>query len=61
MRSRFAVGYGTCVLRPAPLRDSLMRLAPSDLYRARRSGSIGGMHKGWSQNSKIRGTCSGLH
>ncbi|SEH04915.1 hypothetical protein [Candidatus Venteria ishoeyi] len=30
----FSVGYDACVLYPAPLRDLLMRLALTDLFRA---------------------------
>jgi hypothetical protein len=32
--SHFTVVYDACVLYPAPLRDLLMRLALTDLYRA---------------------------
>jgi hypothetical protein len=35
MSSHFTVVYDACVLYPAPLRDLLMHLALSDLYRAR--------------------------
>lgn len=35
MGSHFTVIYDACVLFPAPLRDLLMRLALTDLYRAR--------------------------
>jgi len=42
MSSHFTVIYDACVLYPAPLRDLLMRLALTDLYRARRvSGESG--------------------
>lgn len=34
MRSNFTVIYDACVLYPAPLRDFLMHLALTDLYRA---------------------------
>lgn len=34
MSSNFTVIYDACVLYPAPLRDLLMRLALTDLYRA---------------------------
>ena len=34
MSSNFTVIYDACVLYPAPLRDFLMRLALTDLYRA---------------------------
>lgn len=33
--NRFTVLYDACILYPAPLRDLLMRLALTDLYRAR--------------------------
>jgi hypothetical protein len=32
--ARFSVVFDACVLYPAPLRDSLMRLANKDLFRA---------------------------
>ncbi len=35
MASNFTVVYNACVLYPAPLRDLLMQLALSDLFRAR--------------------------
>ena len=35
MSSHFTVVYDACVLYPAPLRDLLMHLALSALYRAR--------------------------
>ena len=38
--NRFTVVYDACVLYPAPLRDLLMRLALTDLYRARWSNQI---------------------
>jgi len=40
MSSHFTVVYDACVLYPAPLRDLLMHLALSDLYRARWSDMI---------------------
>lgn len=40
----FTVVYDACVLYPAPLRDLLMRLALTDLYRARWSNQI---HEEW--------------
>lgn len=40
MASHFTVIYDACVLYPAPLRDLLMHLALTDLYRARRSNMI---------------------
>ena len=42
--NRFTVVYDACVLYPAPLRDLLMRLALTDLYRARWSEQI---HDEW--------------
>ena len=44
MSSHFTVVYDACVLYPAPLRDLLMHLALSDLYRARWSDMI---HNEW--------------
>jgi hypothetical protein len=35
MSAGLTVVYDACVLYPAPLRDLLMRLAVTDLYRAR--------------------------
>jgi predicted nucleic acid-binding protein len=42
--NRFTVIHDACVLYPAPLRDLLMRLALTDLYRARWSDQI---HEEW--------------
>ena len=42
--NRFTVIYDACVLYPAPLRDLLMRLALTDLCRARWSDQI---HEEW--------------
>ena len=42
--NRSTVVYDACVLYPAPLRDLLMRLALTDLYRARWSDQI---HEEW--------------
>jgi predicted nucleic acid-binding protein len=42
--NRFTVLYDACILYPAPLRDLLMRLALTDLYRARWSDQI---HEEW--------------
>ena len=42
--NRFTVVYDACLLYPAPLRDLLMRLALTDLYRARWSDQI---HEEW--------------
>lgn len=42
--NRFTVVYDACVLYPAPLRDLLMRLTLTDLYRARWSDQI---HEEW--------------
>ena len=47
MRSNFTVIYDACVLYPAPLRDLLMRLALTDLYRARWTNMI---HDEWTRN-----------
>ena len=42
--NRFTVLYDACVLYPAPLRDLPLRLALTDLYRARWSEAI---HEEW--------------
>jgi hypothetical protein len=47
MSSHFTVVYDACVLYPAPLRDLLMHLALSDLYRARWSDLI---HDEWTRS-----------
>lgn len=47
MSPHFTVVYDACVLYPAPLRDFLMHLALSDLYRARWSDKI---HDEWTRN-----------
>jgi len=47
MGARFTVVYDACVLYPAPLRDLLMHLALSDLFRARWSDRI---HDEWIRN-----------
>lgn len=47
MSSHFTVIYDACVLYPAPLRDFLMHLALTDLYRARWSDLI---HEEWMRN-----------
>lgn len=47
MSSNFTVIYDACVLCPAPLRDLLMRLALTDLYRARWTDMI---HDEWTRN-----------
>jgi len=44
MNSHFTVVYDACVLYPAPLRDLLMRLALTDVFRARWSDQI---HDEW--------------
>ena len=44
MSSNFTVIYDACVLYPAPLRDFLMRLALTDLYRARWTDMIKVIH-----------------
>lgn len=43
----FAVVYDACVLYPAPLRDLLMHLAMTDLYRAKWTQEI---HHEWMRN-----------
>ena len=45
--STFTVLYDACVLYPAPLRDLLMRLAMTGLFRARWSNEI---HDEWIRN-----------
>lgn len=45
--SNFTVMYDACVLYPAPLRDFLMRLALTDLYRAKWTNEI---HDEWIRN-----------
>lgn len=47
MSTHFTVVYDACVLYPAPLRDLLMHLALSDLYRARWSDMI---HDEWTRH-----------
>jgi hypothetical protein len=47
MSSHVTVVYDACVLYPAPLRDFLMRLALTDLYRARWTDLI---HDEWIRN-----------
>lgn len=42
--SKFTVVYDACVLYPAPLRDTLMRLALTDLFKARWTDRI---HDEW--------------
>ena len=43
----FTALYDACVLYPAPLRDLLMRLALTDLFRARWTDAI---HEEWIRN-----------
>lgn len=43
----FSVVYDACVLYPAPLRDLLMHLALTDLYRAKWTARI---HEEWMRN-----------
>lgn len=43
----FSVVYDACVLYPAPLRDFLMHLALTDLYRAKWTDEI---HDEWTRN-----------
>ena len=38
MSSNFTVIYEACVLYPAPLRDLLIRLAPTDRYQSALDG-----------------------
>jgi predicted nucleic acid-binding protein len=45
--SAFTVIYDACVLYPAPLRDLLMQLAVSDLFRAKWTDQI---HEEWIEN-----------
>lgn len=45
--SNFSVLYDACVLYPAPLRDLLMHLALTDLYRAKWTNEI---HEEWIRN-----------
>jgi len=45
--SHFTAIYDACVLYPAPLRDLLMQLALTDLYRARWTNDI---HDEWIRN-----------
>ena len=47
MSSNFTVIYDACVLYPAPLRDFLMRLALTDLFRARWTDMI---HDEWTHS-----------
>jgi predicted nucleic acid-binding protein len=47
MASNFTALYDACVLYPAPLRDLLMQLALTDLFRARWTDQI---HEEWIQN-----------
>ena len=48
MSSNFTVIYDdACVLHPAPLRDPLVRVTLTDLYRARWTGMI---HDEWMRN-----------
>lgn len=48
--SKFSVIYDACVLYPAPLRDCLMRLALTDLFKARWTDQI---HQEW-MNALLR-------
>lgn len=45
--SNFTVLYDVCVLYPAPLRDLLMHIAVTDLYRAKWTDAI---HDEWTRN-----------
>ncbi|MBP0639211.1 PIN domain-containing protein [Cupriavidus sp. AcVe19-6a] len=51
MTSNFAVVYDACVLYPASLGDLLMRLAVTDLYRAKWTNQI---HDEWIRNLLAR-------
>jgi hypothetical protein len=51
VNSHFTVVYDACVLYPAPLRDFLMRLALTDLFRARWTDMI---HEEWIRNVLAR-------
>jgi hypothetical protein len=44
--AKFSVIYDACVLYPAPLRDLLMQLALTDLFKARWTDQI---HEEWIQ------------
>ena len=45
--SHFTVVYDSCALYPAPLRDLLMHVAVTDLYRAKWTVAI---HEEWIRN-----------
>lgn len=45
--ANFIALYDACVLHPAPLRDLLMHLAMTDLYRAKWTNEI---HDEWMRN-----------
>lgn len=47
MHTHFTVIFDACVLYPAPLRDLLMRLALTDLFRAKWTNQI---HDEWMRN-----------
>lgn len=47
MTVTFTALYDACVLYPAPLRDLLLRLALTDLFRARWTNTI---HEEWIRN-----------
>jgi len=47
MNTHFTVVYDACVLYPAPLRDLLMRLALTDVFRARWTNQI---HDEWIES-----------
>lgn len=47
MQSNFTVVFDACVLYPAPLRDLLMRLSLTDLFRAKWTNTI---HDEWIRN-----------
>ncbi len=51
--STFTALYDACVLYPAPLRDLLMRLALTDMFRARWTNDI---HEEWIRNLLVNRT-----
>ena len=53
--ANFSVVYDACVLYPAPLRDLLMHLALTDLYRAKWTEEI---HEEWMRN--VLASCADL-
>lgn len=51
--ARFSVVLDACVLYPAPLRDALMRLAVTDLFKAHWTDEI---HDEWIRNLSAKGS-----